>query len=355
MTDVDELEWEEWNPAQLPFVHHMIAGSIAGLAEHISLFPIDTVKTHIQCERCGSASPMQTWNCAARIVHREGIFRLYRGVSAMFAACIPAHAAYFSVFESTKKILGADQPGHHPIQAAISGALATLSHDLFMTPFDMAKQRLQLGYYRSVMHCLSSVAKTEGMASLYIGLPTALIMNIPYGCILVPVNEYVRKSLSPDGSYSFSASMIAGCVAGAVAAAATNPLDVIKTRLQTQNLEPCPNAGVVLNPVFTMNATTVRGSTTADGLSRTDASSVTKVCRRNISNVSSGSTGAAAARSLESNPIKGIAHVGKQIFMESGYAGFFRGVLPRVLTQSPAVAISWTAYESMKKFLASMT
>ena len=85
----DDLEWEEWNPGKLSFIHHMIAGSCAGLAEHVSIFPIDTLKTHVQCERCGSTSPMQTWNCATRIVGREGIFRLWRGVSAMFAGCIP--------------------------------------------------------------------------------------------------------------------------------------------------------------------------------------------------------------------------------------------------------------------------
>lgn len=93
MPEVDakdgDLEWEEWDPNRISFIHHMIAGSCAGLAEHISIFPIDTLKTHIQCERCGSISPMQTWNCATRIVGSEGIFRLWRGVSAMFAGCIP--------------------------------------------------------------------------------------------------------------------------------------------------------------------------------------------------------------------------------------------------------------------------
>lgn len=93
MTDAgkqeEDLDWEEWNPSKLSFLHHMIAGSAAGLAEHVTVFPIDTLKTHIQCERCGSMSPMQTWNCATRIVGRDGIFRLWRGVSATFAGCLP--------------------------------------------------------------------------------------------------------------------------------------------------------------------------------------------------------------------------------------------------------------------------
>jgi hypothetical protein len=85
----EDLEWEEWNPAKISFVNHMIAGSAAGLAEHISIFPIDTVKTYVQCEKCGSSSIFKTWNCVSRMVHNEGPFRLWRGVSAMFAGCIP--------------------------------------------------------------------------------------------------------------------------------------------------------------------------------------------------------------------------------------------------------------------------
>jgi solute carrier family 25 iron transporter 28/37 len=87
--DDDDLEWEEWNPSKISFVNHMIAGSIAGLAEHISIFPLDTVKTYIQCEKCGYWSISKTYNCVARMVNTEGPFRLWRGVSAMFAGCIP--------------------------------------------------------------------------------------------------------------------------------------------------------------------------------------------------------------------------------------------------------------------------
>lgn len=40
---IDE-DWEEWTPEKGSFLHHMIAGSAAGVAEHVAIFPIDTVK-----------------------------------------------------------------------------------------------------------------------------------------------------------------------------------------------------------------------------------------------------------------------------------------------------------------------
>lgn len=110
---------------------------------------------------------------------------------------------------------------------------------MFLTPFDVVKQRMQLGYYKNVLHCIRTIMKTEGLGALYTSFPTTLMMNIPFGAVMMAVNESMKKILNPDGRFSTASSMISGSVAGAIAAAMTNPLDVIKTRLQTQNLEHC--------------------------------------------------------------------------------------------------------------------
>lgn len=66
-------------------------------------------------------------------------------------------------------------------------------------------------------------------------------MNIPYGCVMVAVNESLKRTMRPAGDYDTQTFLLAGSGAGAVAAAATNPLDVVKTRLQTQALRaPAP-------------------------------------------------------------------------------------------------------------------
>ena len=93
----------------------MLAGSIAGASEHILTFPIDTMKTFLQAEGQTDFSQIQ------EIIRTEGRGRLFRGVSTMVFGCIPAHAAYFSIYEQGKIKFGADGADHAPVGAALSG------------------------------------------------------------------------------------------------------------------------------------------------------------------------------------------------------------------------------------------
>lgn len=61
-----------------------------------------------------------------------------------------------------KVLVGADQNGHTPLRAAACGATAAMSHDLCMNPFDTVKQRMQLGHYNNIGHCIRSIYSLEG-------------------------------------------------------------------------------------------------------------------------------------------------------------------------------------------------
>ena len=118
---------------------------------------------------------------------------------------------------------------------AVAGGVSTLAHDLVMVPADTIKQRRWLSYYRSAFHCLSRMLATGG-GSLYRSLPTTLAMNVPYASLMMMANEGARKVVNPSGEYSLTTFLLCGGFSGAFAAALTTPLDVVKTRLQTQGL-----------------------------------------------------------------------------------------------------------------------
>jgi len=250
--------------------------------------------------------------------------------------CVPAHAAYFSVVELCKEKFGMYHSGHHPLAAASTGAIATVFHDMVMTPMDLIKQRLQLGYYSGVMDCMRSVYQVEGLLGLYRSLPITLFMNMPYGCVMMATNESLKIFLRPGGNYDLSTHLIAGTGAGALASAVTTPLDVIKTRLQTQHISAVSSlhhsqfkrsvgqagTSVQVRPAFTLPLVQL-----GDVRDR----------------------GAVPPRS----PIlyRGLVDAAKHVYTTEGITGFYRGMLPRLLTQAPSVAISWATYEEVKSIL----
>lgn len=232
-----------------------------------------------------------------------------------------------------------------------------------MNPFDVIKQRMQLGYYRSTFHCMTEIFKAEGLRAFYISFPTTLMTNIPYGCVVVAANESAKKFLNPSGQHNIPASLLAGCIAGGVAAAATTPLDVIKTRLQTQDLVPCVELSGGGNgaspPVCAAEKKySHTPSTTSPYVLNSSAMKYHTRSDLQPSFVNSPSS-ASAQRSgvlprsfrLLSENFAAIADVARRILSEEGYRGFWRGVGPRVVSQAPAVAISWTVYESAKTAL----
>jgi solute carrier family 25 iron transporter 28/37 len=113
-------------------------------------------------------------------------------------------------------MFGANRAGHHPLAAGSAGAIASVAHDCIMTPMDMCKQRLQLGYYKGTFDCLRTVVKEEGVRALYVSLPTTLIMNIPYGIVMVASNESLKKVLNPTNEQNIYAFLAAGAGAGGV-------------------------------------------------------------------------------------------------------------------------------------------
>lgn len=175
----------------------------------------------------------------------------------------------------------------------------------------------------------------------------------------------------------YFSSLTTGSIAGAVAAALTNPLDVIKTRLQTQNLEPCPTPVSSAIPIITKtkassqrpgvgNFTGSTGNvhfyssipsspianmhnpqvTTTDNIIRTYTTST--IASNSSSN--KGNMNVEEPGKIK-EVFKSAMQVMRHIVREDGYIGFLRGLTPRMLLHAPAVAISWTTYETVKSLL----
>lgn len=279
----------------------------------------------MQCQRCPinqTQVHLSALETTRGLIQEQGLSRLFRGVNTMLTASIPAHAAYFSIFEACKLALDADGPEHTPLKAGLAGVAATVAHDAIMTPMDVVKQRLQLGYYGGTLDCLERMIRHEGPGALFRSFPTTLVMNVPYGMVVVASNETCKRVLNPTGEHHAGAYFASGAISGALAGALTNPLDVVKTRLQTQSMkEEKKGSGCATN------SSTLGRPSSVCGLKN---------------NVSEGSEPKLELR------YKGLVDAGRQILREEGMRGFFRGMFPRLLVHTPSVAVSWTTYEAVK-------
>lgn len=100
----------------------------------------------------------------------------------------------------------------------------------------VVKQRLQMQHssYRGVWECARGVYRAEGLRAFYRSYGTQVAMSVPFHAVHFAAYEWAQSQLNPARRYSPGTHALAGAAAGALAAAATTPLDVCKTVLNTQ-------------------------------------------------------------------------------------------------------------------------
>ncbi len=125
-------------------------------------------------------------------------------------------------------------------------------------------------------------------------------MNLPYSSMLVALNENLKIYVQPKKhKHKFLLYFVCASVAGTIASVVTNPLDVVKTRLQTQNM--------------------------AAGLTKDTSDEV-----------------------MVGVKYRDILSSAKTMIKEEGTRSFSRGIVPRVLQASTSSALSWVTYEFVK-------
>lgn len=277
----------------------MTAGSIAGAAEHFVMYPIDTIKTRMQGLYCEKRVSKRIFGNVAMMIREEGPLRLWRGATVVIAGAGPAHALYFTCYEQIKNVFLNKRYSKLPdwVGHGTAGAVATLFHDAIMTPAEAVKQRMQMccSKYQRWTACAGDMLRQEGRRAFFRSYTTQLSMNVPFQVIVFMTYERCKKILNPEDIHDPKSHLIAGAIAGAMAATFTNPLDVCKTLLNTQEPQ--------------------------------------------------------LLRELNKPKIVGMKAAMQTVHQVAGLQGFFKGVRARILFQAPSTAICWVTYEGCKHLL----
>ncbi|KDO27746.1 hypothetical protein SPRG_07358 [Saprolegnia parasitica CBS 223.65] len=122
-----------------------------------------------------------------------------------------------------------------------AGAMSGVIEAVILTPLDVAKTRLQLdktGQYKGMVDCGKQLWRAEGPKALYKGFTPWTIHVVAKNGTRFYFNAIYRKLLADqNGQVSGFNEFIAGALAGATEAVLiVTPFEVVKTRLQGQNV-----------------------------------------------------------------------------------------------------------------------
>lgn len=259
---------------------------------------------------------MSLGQAARWMVRYEGIGSLWKGTTASLIRVAPGTGLYFAHLNVLSTAYRSGRNLERPLSPLETGCIGFLSRAsvaLLSCPVSVVKTRLEYQsssekLYHGTWDAFLKIFRYEHPRAFWTGLWPTVMRDAPFSMLYIGCYAWLRRQLAAGtGPWALSAaaspgspwradmivlSALSGLLAGALATVLTQPADVIRTRIQLCELRPWEGHGVVPTRVPL-------------------------------------STGAAV----------------REIWMEDGPLGFFRGTLPRLLKRSLSGAVTWTLYE----------
>ncbi|KAL3521608.1 hypothetical protein ACH5RR_019757 [Cinchona calisaya] len=196
-----------------------------------------------------------------KIIRQEGVARLWRGTNAGLALAVPTVGIYLPCYDifrnQLEEFTSRNAPSLTIYAPLVAGSLARSLACISCYPIELAKTRMQAfkdahigkkpaGVWKTLIEVISNVKSTTNNNSLqsyrvlWTGLGAQLARDVPFSAICWSTLEPVRRRLlglmedEANVVGVLGANFSAGFVAGSLAAGATCPLDVAKTRRQIE-------------------------------------------------------------------------------------------------------------------------
>ncbi|KAM0938444.1 putative mitochondrial carrier domain superfamily [Dioscorea sansibarensis] len=202
-----------------------------------------------------------TMDVFMKVIRQEGFARLWRGTNAGLALAIPTVGLYLPCYDIFRNWIEGfttrNVPSLTPYAPLVAGSLARSLACITCSPIELARTRMQAykefqtgakppGMWKTLLGVLSPVRSTtnlpnlQGYRMLWTGVGAQLARDVPFSAIcwatLEPIRRRLLRLVGEEGNAAsvLGVNFSSGFVAGSIAAAATCPLDVVKTRRQIE-------------------------------------------------------------------------------------------------------------------------
>ena len=159
-----------------------VAGSVAGAAQVIVGYPLDTIKIRLQLSE--STKYTGTFDCINKIIKQEGVKSLFRGILSPLIFSSVINAMVFTTYQgSLKLICGGDanpDPATHT-QRFIAGAISGIPQSFVLGPSDLIKIRMQQDsvQYKGNLEVLQKTWANEGFKGMFRGTWATILRETP--------------------------------------------------------------------------------------------------------------------------------------------------------------------------------
>jgi solute carrier family 25 (mitochondrial uncoupling protein), member 8/9 len=245
-----ELVMEAWS--------EFVAAAFASCIAEFLTLPLDTVKVRIQLQ----GSKLSTWQVVKNMWEEEGITSFFQGLEpGLWRQTIYGGFRFFMYFK-LQMIIDEWYPSWSVmLRKVISGFLAGLISSGVCNPLDLVKLRMQAArgafvkkdddasqfQYANTIDAFIKIWRSEGFMGLYQGVfPTmgraSVLASVELSFYDV-IKSWVLLEFNVPDTFAVHAS--AGLLTSLCSAAASNPFDMVKSRLMNQHRKAGKYSGVI--------------------------------------------------------------------------------------------------------------
>ena len=221
-----------------------LAGGVGGACLLITGYPLDTIKVCLQTQPKPLLGQLPMYNgtfdCANKIIRKEGFIGLYKGMAAPLLTVTPIASISFFGYSVGKKLqTPSGENGHYTIpQLFAAGVLSAVFPTLIMTPSERIKCLLQIQHstneriYNGPVNCVKELYREGGIRNIYRGTVATLLREAPASGVYFATYEWFKKTLAPEEhsirELSPLRTLFAGGMAGICNWLVAIPSDVLK-------------------------------------------------------------------------------------------------------------------------------